>query len=331
MNAKVLGIGNALVDILSRMPSDEYIERLGLPRGSMQLVNSEQSSEIFDCIRELNPTTVSGGSAANTIYGLANLGIPTGMIGKVGQDEMADFFTDDLKRSGVEPLLSHSQTHTGNCISLISPDSERTMATYLGAAVELTAADIEPPIFDSYTHFYVEGYLVQNFELIEHALRTAHGKGLITCLDLASYNVVEDNLDFLKHLIAKYVDVVFANEEEATAFTGKEDTEALNEIGDLADIVVIKLGRRGSIVKYHNKLVREGIITANSIDTTGAGDLYAAGFLYGMINGLSPEKCAQAGAITSGNVIEVIGTKMDTQRWTRIRQALRRLQPEAGA
>ncbi|MDO4461433.1 MAG: adenosine kinase [Bacteroidia bacterium] len=327
MQAKVLGLGNALVDILVRIPSDELLERLEMPRGSMQLVEAGASSQIYTQIQNLNPSIVSGGSAANTIYGLANLGIPTGMIGKIGHDDdLGKSFLADLQLSGVEPhLLTSDVTTTGNCISLISPDSERTMATYLGAAIELSADEIDVRLFDNYTHFYVEGYMVQNAELIEKAMKLAHERGLCVCLDLASYNVVEDNVEFLKRLMLHYVDVVFANEEEATAFSGKEDVEALNEIGEYVDIAVVKLGRRGSVVKIHDKIERVGIIKANSIDTTGAGDLYAAGFLYALINGLSPKQCAEAGAILSGNVIEVMGTKMDTQRWNRIRQDIQKL------
>lgn len=325
MEAKVLGMGNALVDILVRIPNDEIIAQFNIPRGSMQLVDSERSTEIYDAIKGFNPQTVSGGSASNTINGLANLGVSTGMIGKIGKNEIGQLFKSDMEKSGVETHLLTSDTPSGNCISLISTDSERTMATYLGAAVELTAQEINDDLFYGFSHFYVEGFLVQNYELIETAFRKAHEKGLTCCLDLASYNVAEENKDFLTSLIKKYVDVVFANEEEATAFTGKEDMEALNEIGELADIVVVKLGSRGSLIKYHETVTRVGIISAVSIDTTGAGDLYAAGFIYGMINGLTPEKCGIAGAILSGNVIEVVGTKMDAQRWNKIRQAIKKL------
>lgn len=325
MEAKFLGIGNALVDILVRMPNDDILAKYELPKGSMQLVDEERSKEIYEAVKGLNPQIVCGGSAANTIGGLSNLGVSAGLIGKIGENELGQKYLDDLRNNGIEPLLLSSQTPTGSCISLISPDSERTMCTHLGAAVELAVQDINPIVFDGYSHLYVEGYLVQNPELIEFAFSTAHEKGLTCILDLASYNVVEDNLEFMQRLIRKYVDVVFANEEEATAFTGKEDTEALGEIGELAENVILKQGRRGSIVKIGNKISRVGVIECNCIDTTGAGDLYAAGFLWAMASGMNPQQCATAGAICSGNVIEVIGTKMDTQRWTNIRRELKKL------
>ncbi len=325
VEAKVLGMGNALVDILVRVPNDKILSQFNLPKGSMQLVDDEQSAEIVEAVKGLHPTIVSGGSSANAIYGLANLGIQTGFLGKIGVDELGKRYEADLEVNGVDPILKKSQTHSGSCISLITPDSERTMCTCLGAAVELTKEDLDEALFESYTHFYVEGFLVQNPELIECALKMAHEKGLTTILDLASYNTVEDNLEFMQRLISRYVDVVFANEEEATAFTGKEDEEALNEIGELADIVILKQGRRGSLVKVGHERLHCGIIECNAIDTTGAGDLYAAGFLWGLIGGLQPIKCATAGAILSGNVIEVIGSKMDANRWTSIRQELKKL------
>ncbi len=318
-------MGNALVDILVRMPNDNILGHFNLPKGSMQLVDDERSAEIVEAVKDLNPGISSGGCAANTIYGLANLGIQTGFIGKIGPDELGERYSSDLKANGIEPLLKYTDKHSGSCVSLISPDSERTMCTNLGASVELCKEDIDPAVFDQYTHFYVEGYLVQNPELIEFAFKTAHEKGLTTILDLASYNIVEENLEFMQRLISKYVDVVFANEEEATAFTGKEDDEALNEIGEYADVVILKIGRRGSLVKVGDKRAKCGVRSSNCIDTTGAGDLYAAGFLWASVNGMTPEQCAVAGAIASGNVIEVIGSHMDANRWTSIRQELKKI------
>ena len=318
-------MGNALVDILVRVPNDNILAQFSLHKGSMKLVDDEQSAEIVEAVKGLHPSIVSGGSSANAIYGLANLGIQTGFLGKIGGDDLGAKYKADLEANGVMPILQSSANHSGSCISLISPDSERTMCTCLGAAVELTKDDLSPELFKSYTHFYVEGFLVQNPELIESALQMAHEAGLTTILDLASYNTVEDHLEFMQRLIRSYVDVVFANEEEATAFTGKEDDEALNEIGELADIVVLKQGRRGSLVKVGHESVRCGVIDCKAIDTTGAGDLYAAGFLWGLIGGLSPIKCATAGAILSGNVIEVIGSRMGANRWTSIRQELKKL------
>ncbi len=317
--SSVLGLGNALVDILARITDDSMLDELKLPKGSMQLIDDKGVELIYNKAGHLITDKASGGSAANTINGLANLGIKAGFIGKIGSDKMGDFFKSDLESSNIEPFLLKGKNSSGTSTVLISPDSERTLATFLGAAIELTATDLKKEMFEGYTYFHVEGYLVQNYELVETALKMAKEAGLTTSLDLASYNVVEDNLEFLKKITKEYVDIIFANEEEAKAFTGMEEYDALEEISKYADISIVKLGKKGSLVKYKGNVVNVGVIPADSIDTTGAGDLYAAGFLYGMVNNLSPKQCAEIGSVTSGNVIEVIGPKMNDDRWDKIR------------
>ncbi len=323
--SKVLGMGNALVDILARMENDELLEKLNLPKGSMQLVDAETSLKVLSETNHLKKEQASGGSAANTIHGLSCLGVPTGFFGKVGKDELGSFFKNDMSANNIEPKLLESENASGKAVALISPDSERTFATHLGAAVELSADDVVKDLFHGYTYFHIEGYLVYNQPLIEKALQMAKESNMIVSLDLASYNVVEDNLEFLKDMVKKYVDILFANEEEAKAFTNKEHKEALEEMSKDCNIAVLKLGKEGSLIKHFETTFEVGVIPAQSIDTTGAGDLYAAGFLYGMVNFLSLDKCGEIGALLSGNVIEVVGPKMEDERWERIHKALEEL------
>ncbi|MCW3788943.1 adenosine kinase [Plebeiibacterium sediminum] len=323
--SKVLGMGNALVDILTKMEDDELLQRLNFPKGSMQLVDAETSSKVLEHISHLKTEQASGGSAANTIHGLSCLGIQTGFLGKVGNDELGEFFKKDMSSNNIEPKLLTSENESGKAIALISPDSERTFATFLGAAVELSPDDIVEDLFHGYTHFHIEGYLVYNQPLIEKALKCAKEAKLIVSLDLASFNVVEDNHAFLKDMVAKYVDILFANEEEAKAFTKKEEKEALDIMAKDCNIAVLKLGSKGSIIKHFETTFEVGVIPANSIDTTGAGDLYAAGFLYGLLNFLPIDKCGQIGALLSGNVIEVVGPKMEDDRWNKIHSELEKL------
>jgi len=316
--AKVLGIGNALVDILTKLENDSLLEELKLPKGSMQLVDALTSSSISTKSNHLEREMASGGSAANTIHGLARLGMETSFIGTVGNDLTGQFFRDDLISSHITPLLFFSETPSGIANAMISKDGERTFGTFLGAAIELAAEYLEEEHFIGHNLIHVEGYLVQNHILLEEILRKAHRAGLKISLDLASYNVVEDNLDFLHEMVEKYVDIVFANEEEAKAFTGMEPTNALHKIADKVHIAVVKIGSKGSMVKTDGKIYTAGVIKANSIDTTGAGDLFASGFLYGMSKELPFDKCLEIGSIVAGNVIEVIGAKMDSQRWENI-------------
>ena len=315
---KILGIGNALVDILVPMETEELLEKFKLPKGSMQLSGIDVVNGILS---EIDPAKIffnSGGSAANTIHGLAKLGAKTGYLGKVGSDNHGDFFKTDLTQNKIQPHLSLGQNETGKAMALISPDSERTFATYLGSAIELTKDDLTDNIFEHYDILHIEGYLVQNKELIKSALAKAKKLGLKVSIDLASYNIVEENREFLESLIKDYVDFVFANEEEAKALTGQEPKEALETIAAMSEIAIVKIGERGSLIKKGNEKVEVGIIPVKAVDTTGAGDLYAAGFLFGLITEASLENCGKYGALLAGNVIEQVGAKIPLDKWEKI-------------
>ena len=319
---KVIGIGNALVDVLIRLDDEKIINELGFPKGSMQLIDAGTSALIADKTKDLKKEMASGGSAANTIHGLARLGMETAFIGTVGRDETGRFFEEDMKKSGITPLLFKSDSPSGIANAFITKDGERTFGTFLGAAVELSGDMLKKELFEGYDALHIEGYLVQNHELIETALRLAKEAGLKISLDLASFNVVEDNLDFLKEMTEKYVDILFANEEEAKAFTGMEPKEALHEISKSVDISVVKIGGKGSMVKQRELIVNIEPIKANPIDTTGAGDIYASGFLWGYLNGLGFEKAGYAGSLLASTVIEVIGAKFDDAKWDEIKKLL---------
>jgi len=323
--AKVLGIGNALIDIMTRLDHDQHLELFKLPKGSMTLVDELLSEEVTKGTEHLEKTLASGGSASNTIHGLARLGVETAFMGKVGKDQFGDFFNEDLVKNGIDPKLFFSEKQSGRAIALVSPDSERTFATYLGAAIDLSAGDLKPEHFKRYDYFHIEGYLVQNHELIETAVRLAKENKLQVALDLASYNVVEANLDFLRLLVRQYVDIVFANEEEARAFTGKEPREAVHDLAELCDIAVVKTGKNGSIIQKGKETHHIKAIEATCLDTTGAGDLYASGFLYGLAHKLPLEKCGQIGSLLGGRVIEVIGAKLDRQRWEEVLKEVERI------
>jgi sugar/nucleoside kinase (ribokinase family) len=323
---KILGMGNALVDIMTQLKDDSILERFKFPKGSMTLVDNEMSGYLYNETMGLIKHKTSGGSAANTIHGLSHLGVETTFIGKIGNDELGKFFKKDMQNSGISPILFNSITETGKVLAMVSPDSERTMATYLGAAIELCAQDLTSDIFKGHDFFYVEGYLVQNKELIQKALRLAKQSGIKTCIDLASFNVVLDNIDFLKEIISEYVDIVFANEEEAKALTGKEPSEALKELSDICEIAIVKIGSKGSYVKEGSETVVVPVRKANSIDTTGAGDLYAAGFLYGKGKGYSNLISGEIGSLLAGRVIEHIGAKMEESTWELLRREIKAIE-----
>ena len=318
----IIGIGNALVDVINLLEDDSLLEQFGLMRGSMTLVDEELSKKIFETTQNNKREISTGGSAANTIHALSALGASCGYIGKVGDDILGSGFQEEFKVKNIKTHLLISKKGTGRVMALVSPDSERTMATCLGAAASLKPGELKKEMFEGFSILFIEGYLVQDHKLIEKAIDLAKKANLKIALDLSSFNVVEANLEFLKKLVKEKVDIVFANEEEAFSFTGKQPEDALAEIASVCDIAVVKTGKSGSLVQRDQEKLKVGSVPAKAIDTTGAGDTYAAGFLYGLTQGYSLEKCGQIAALVSGKAVEVMGAKIPDAFWPEILKAI---------
>ena len=324
---KIIGMGNALVDILIRIDDDSFLKEHNLPKGSMQLVDTQAASALAEATNKFNRTFVAGGSAANTISALARLGVETAFFGKVAGDEYGFAFSADMLKNQVLPLLKvgEKEKMSGFCTVLISPDGERTMATYLGVAAELNADDIYDQLFKGYAVFHIEGYLLQNHDLILKAIQTAKKRGLEVSLDLASYNIVEENRDFLHEIIENHVDIVFANEEEATAFSQLPIEDSVFYLAEKTKIAVVKVGAKGSFVMKNGKKEVVKPFAANCIDTTGAGDLYASGFLYGYVNGYELAHCGKIGSYLAAQIVEEIGPKFPDIKWGNILKEIKLL------
>ena len=319
---KILGIGNALVDILVRTNDDQLISRLGLPKGGMILVDGELSARIQQEITHLEIKVATGGSVANAIQGIAEIGVSCGYLGSVGSDDLGGLFKSKLDKRSVSSLLKASTLPTGCAVGFVSPDGERTFATYLGAAIEMDPSDISSELFEGYTLFFIEGYLVFNHALIMAAASAAKSAGLTVALDLASFNVVEANLEILNELVDNYVDIVFANEEEAKSFTGMHPELALEHIASRCDIAVVKVGKEGAFIQQGGQKWHVPALGAEVLDTTGAGDFFAAGFLAGLAHSYDLEKCAQIGALMAREVIEVMGADLEEHRWTYVKEQI---------
>ena len=313
----ILGIGNALTDILAVLPDDSLLKEFHLPMGSMQHVDMETGDKIWTALKPLGVKYVAGGSAANTITCTSIFGMPSGFIGKIGDDELGLLFKSDQEQHGVRTLLLKSPHSSGRSMVFVSGgNAERTFAVYLGAALDLVPEDLKPEFFEGYDYFHIEGYLVQNQALIRRAVQLAREAGCIISIDMASYNVVESNLAFLHDIVDKDVDIVFANETESRAFTKLDDPlEALREISRHCSIAVVKVGKDGSWVKSGDEEHFIGGWPAEAVDATGAGDTYAAGFLYAHSLGMPLQVCGEVGAIIAAKVVEVVGTKIDIHRW----------------
>ena len=319
MERKILGLGNALVDIVIPLENDGQLSELQFPKGSMQLVDVKRAKQVLKHFGKSPQTLASGGSAANTIHGIANLGGPTGFLGCVGADNYGEFFEQDMLENGIKPQLFKGTVGTGTAITLMSPDGERTFATYLGSALELSAKHLSAKAFKGYDYFHIEGYLVQNYDLIRTAIQMAKKAGCRVSLDLASYNVVEENLPFLTEMLEKHIDILFANEDETRAFCGKSAEEALAFFAKHVEYAVVKLGKQGSIIRHKNRVERIGIPKGiKVIDTNGAGDAYSAGFLFGLMSEMDLKICGFLGAKLASEVVQVVGPKLSKKEWHKI-------------
>ena len=252
----ILGMGNALTDILAVLPDDSLLRQFHLPKGSMQHVDMATGDRIWNTLKNIGVQYVAGGSSANTITCTAIFGMKSGFIGKVGDDELGHLYKSDQEQYGIKSYLLKGTKSSGRAMVFITaPNAERTFAVYLGAALELVTEDLKPEFFEGYDYFHIEGYLVQDQNLIRRAVEMAKAAGCIISLDMASYNVVESNEAFLHDIVDNYVDIVFANESEAKAFTRMEPREALDELARHCSIAVVKIGKDGSMLnsgdEYH--------------------------------------------------------------------------------
>lgn len=321
---RIIGIGNALMDVLVPLKSYELIDKLELPHGGMLMIDRERFDVISHTIKDLEKEYAAGGSAANTIYGLSKLGVETSFIGIVGKDEVGDIYENDMINSGVNCLLKRSEsTPTGCATALVTPDSERTFASFLGAAQELTPKNISEELFTGHDILHIEGYLLFNYAIVETAMKMAKKLGMLVSLDLAAHNFVEENRPIISDLLKNYVDICFANEEEAKALTGLSPHQALDKIADMCDYAVVKIGSKGSLIK-HDGIVDEvaPIKVDTVVDTTGAGDLFASGFIYGITKKFSAEKCGQLGSILGGTVIQNYGARIPNNLWKEIYKSI---------
>ena len=323
----ILGIGNALTDVLAVLPDSSLLATYHLPQGSMQHVDLETGDLIWQDLKErVGVKYVPGGSAANTITCTSIFGMPSSYIGKIGRDELGELFKSSMEQFGVKTNMLYGSKGSGRCMTFITgANAERTFATYLGAALELRAEDLRQEFFEGYDYFHIEGYLVQDQDLISTAVQMAKRAGCKVSIDMASYNVVESNAAFLHNLVDRYIDIVFANETEAKAFTKLQPREALDKLAGTCEIAVVKVGKAGSMVKSGDEYHFIEPWPAATIDATGAGDTYAAGFLYAHSLGMPLRVCGEIGSIIAAKVVEVVGTKIDVPRWKSAKQEIREL------
>jgi len=321
LNYDVIGVGSPLQDVLARV-EDTHLARVGGDKGGMVLVDDGQMAQLLADLPG-EPARAPGGSAANTIVGLARLGTKTTFLGKVGADPEGELYRELLGAQGVDGSRFKVGTGvaSGMCLSYITPDSQRTMRTNLGAAATLAPDEVTDADFEGCRHVHVEGYLLFNEALIAKVLQGAKKAGCTVSLDLAAFEVVDANKGVLPDLLGQYIDVIFANEDEARAFCGSDDpTKGLAALGEHCDAVAVKVGAEGAYLKRGDEQTKVDANRVVAIDTTGAGDLWASGFLYGMLNGRDLATCGRYGAITGAEVVQVIGAAIPDERWNNIKE-----------
>jgi sugar/nucleoside kinase (ribokinase family) len=311
----VVGIGNAIVDIIASA-EDAFLETHGMPKGGMMLVDEQQAQAIY---AQMGPTMISsGGSAGNTIAGVASLGGRTGYIGKVRNDEFGEAFRHDITAVGTifrTPPATNGPS-TAHCLILVTPDSQRTMNTYLGACVNMSSADIDEDLVRSAHYTYLEGYLYDEpaaKQAFQTAAEIAHAAGRRVALSLSDPFCVERHRhDFLR-LVDRHVDLLFGNQAEIESLFQCGFDDAIARLRPMTELAAITRGPAGSVV-----VTKEGLINVRAepvervVDTTGAGDLYAAGFLFGLTRGLALPECGRLGSIAAAEIIGHFGARPQT-------------------
>ena len=311
MNYEIIGIGSALVDVTLEVKED-FLMKENLPKGGMTLVNAKRSSEILNRFQPETLPYSPGGATANVMASYAICGGKPAFIGKVGKDPAGVFFHKETEKTGVQFLKLSTSTATGVVTCFLTADGQRTFATNLGAAVELDPLDLPAPFLHQAPILHLEAYLLYNKPLIEHILKTARANGQILSLDLSSFNVVKDHLDYLHQIIEKekMIDIIFANEEESHAYTGKDPKESLDYFSRFTKTAIVKVGGNGSYLSRQKEKIFCAAQKVNAIDTNGAGDAYAGGVLFGLGKGLSLEKAGKIGSLAGGLIVSQKGARL---------------------
>jgi len=309
----VVGIGNAIVDIISRC-DESFLTKHDLPKGFMRLIDAHEAARLYEA---MGPAVErSGGSVANTIAGLASFGAKCGFIGRVAADQFGGIFRHDIRSLGVaydtEPATDGAPT--ARCLILVTPDGERTMNTFLGASVDLNAADIDQAMIENSKIIYLEGYLFDRHEAKEafrDAARRARRAGVKVALSLSDAFCVDRHRDDFRKLVREAADIVFANEKEITSLY---QVNSFDEAADLAledcEMAVLTRSEAGSLIAAKGETIEVGARpVAEVVDVTGAGDLYAAGFLFGLTRGAPLETCGELGSLAAAEVIGHLGAR----------------------
>ncbi|MBA3236769.1 MAG: adenosine kinase [Parachlamydiaceae bacterium] len=310
----VLGVGALLADQIVNV-TDELISQLPGKKGGMETVEYQGMEELLRLTNSTSPL-IPGGSCANVIRSLAHLGRKCALMGKIGDDKIGNSLLNNLETLGIETLYSKSSTPTGQVVSLVTPDGERTCRSYLGAHKEISPTDLIPDQFENVKFVHIEGYTLLYPGLTECAMQYAKEAGAKISFDLSSFEIVEAHKDNILKLLSQFIDICFANKLEAHLITGKTSEEGCTALKNLCPLAVVSLGKEGCFVGHKESVVHYPAYPVDHpVDTTGAGDLFAAGFLHGHLSGKSFDVCADYGALLGAAIVQVQGTVLSDAQW----------------
>jgi sugar/nucleoside kinase (ribokinase family) len=307
----VLGIGSALLDF-TVMVDDDDLRKFGLVKGGMQLIDAERSREVLSSLEGKRIEITPGGSSANTLAGISMLGGRGIFLGKVGNDPHGDLYIRDTELSGVKAEISRHNSMTGHAITFITPDSERTFATHLGAALQLGRDDVREDHIKNSKILHIEGFLFEPPGLREacmKALEIAKKNRVMVSIDLSDPGLIDRIRPIFETVARDFANIIFVNEDEARAFTGSEQDKALEHLSTFCDIAIVKLGPQGSLIKSEGVVHRIPVFKTEVVNTNGAGDMYAAGMLYGLSRGFSLERSGTIGSFVSSKVVSQVGAR----------------------
>ncbi|MDP0500302.1 MAG: adenosine kinase [Verrucomicrobiota bacterium JB022] len=320
----LIGVGSPIVDTLVHI-DEAFLTSRQAEKGGMVLIDEENMQELLKAVPA--GADMPGGSSGNTAYTCSILGLRTTFLGKLGSDEGGKFYRKSFQEvGGNDERFKVGRMANGRCLSLITPDGERTMRTHLGAAATLNPADLSPLDFAGCRHAHIEGYLAFNPDLLEAVLLSAHRAGCTISLDLASFEVVRAARETLPRTLQHYVDVALANEEEAEAFfgAGKTHAEMALQLAKYCRIGIVKAGKDGAYLAEGSSVVHvPAEVVAKPVDTTGAGDIWAAGFLYAWLNGESLEVAGQYGSILGSAIVQHLGPHLPADAWPAVQERLK--------
>ncbi|MBK8803846.1 MAG: adenosine kinase [Fibrobacteres bacterium] len=319
---QILGVGAALLDLLAHVP-DEFVAATHRPKGGMTLVDPPDQQAMLASLAN-GWAEAPGGSACNTLVGLAHLGSSARFLGKRGPDAVGDRLEASLRDAGLALDFPHGSTDTGTVLSLVTPDAQRTMFTSLGSSAQFSPSDLDAYSWNGVGLVYLEGYLLFNTPFFDAVLAKANAAGIPVILDCGSFDVVQIFRDNLREILGQgRLAGLLANEDESRALTETDPEHSLEWIAQHVDLAVVKLGSRGALLAQGGKQVIAPVASVSKVlDTTGAGDLWASGLIHGLDRGYDLARAAHLASVTAAEVIQVLGAQISPEGWERIRKVV---------